>query len=206
MLFDFDGTIVDSSPLHDRAYRRALRDFRPELEAGFVYDRVRGRETRAVFEDMGLTAEEAEAATETKRTAYRDAVAAGELGFMPGAAECLEELAALGVPLYLATSGSRGSVSAALAAMGIAERFLGVVTASEVAHGKPAPDLFLKVIADYALDAASCIVVEDAVSGVEAARAAGLQVIGVFEDEVAAIGDLFLTDLRDLPPLLREAS
>ena len=201
-LFDFDGTIVDSLPLHDRAFRTVIEDVRPDLLASFDYDAFKGMETAAVFHRLGFDGEDAARSAAAKRRAYGDLVTAGELRFMPDAEGCLSALAERGLALYVATSGSRQSVSAAMTALGIADLFAGSVTASDVARGKPAPDIFLKLLADFAIEPERAVVIEDAASGVLAARAAGLPVIGVYDPAVEGMADFYLPTLDGLPALI----
>jgi beta-phosphoglucomutase-like phosphatase (HAD superfamily) len=189
IVFDFDGTIADSLPLHERAFNRVIADEMPDSAPSFRYADHTGRETTAVFRSLGAGGEEAARLAALKRRGYEQLVEAGELRFMPGARRGLECFAGLPCRRFVGTSGSRGSVSRAMAALELDGWFEGVVTASDVEHGKPAPDIFLKLAADYGFSAADAIVIEDAASGVQAARAAGMAVVGVYNEALRDIAD-----------------
>ena len=116
-LFDFDGTLVDSSPLHDWAFREVLLAERPEALPHFTYEQVRGRATGEVFFDLGVTNPvERQRLTSLKQRRYQQAVSDGRLRVLPGAVEVLSALSQAGRDLYLVTSGGRGSIELALSA------------------------------------------------------------------------------------------
>jgi HAD superfamily hydrolase (TIGR01509 family) len=94
-----------------------------------------------------------------------------------GAEEAVERLARAGMPLAVASSAHRAVIDAALGALGIAGLFQAVVTSDQVAHGKPAPDVYLLAARELAVDPADCLVVEDSINGVLAGRAAGMTVV-----------------------------
>ena len=179
-LFDFDGTLVDSAALHCRAFEQVLEAERPALLQDFEYEAFRGRATGDVFRTLGVTdLASNERFTKLKQMCYQKAVRAGQLRVLPGAREVLAALSTAGNPIYLVTSGSRPSVELALHATGLTGFFDGIVTASDVPRGKPAPDLYLEALRLFALKAEDCLAVEDAPSGVEAAGAAGIDVVMV---------------------------
>jgi HAD superfamily hydrolase (TIGR01509 family) len=176
-LFDLDGTLVDSSALHEKAFRQVLHARAPECLDGFDYDLLKGKSTVESFRELGIAGQALEAALSEKQGLYRNAVLAGELRLMPGAREILEFLQARGKQLFLVTGGSRGSVETALNATGIRAFFEGIVTAEDVEHGKPAPDCYLRCLEQFGLAADQAVGVEDSLNGVQACRAAGLEVI-----------------------------
>jgi len=98
---------------------------------------------------------------------------------MPGVMEVLDALAERGIPLGLATYSGREFATRALRAAGIYERFAAVVTAEDVERPKPAPDVYLAAAAELGAEPARCVALEDSETGVAAARAAGMTVIGV---------------------------
>ena len=197
-LFDFDGTLVDTSPLHAEAYRRVLEERRPDLVPGFDYHALKGKTTRAGYAALGVPEADLEAFTAAKQSLFRAAVAAGRMYIMPGAADLLNALAAQGDGLFLVTSGSFGSVSGALKAASLTDLFRGIVTADDVTRGKPAPDPFLLCLERYGLDPAESVVVEDALSGVQSGHAAGLPVIAVHDRSLEGEAEIFFPDLNAL--------
>ncbi len=197
-LFDFDGTLVDSSPLHAEAYRKVLEKRRPDLVAGFDYHALKGKTTRAGYAALGVPEADLDAFTTAKQTIFREAVAAERMYIMPGATDLLNALAAQGDTLFLVTSGSLGSVSAALKAASLSDLFTGMVTADDVTRGKPAPDPFLLCLERFGLDPKQSVVVEDALSGVQSGHAAGLPVIAVHDTSLKGAAEMFFPDLDAL--------
>jgi HAD superfamily hydrolase (TIGR01509 family) len=201
-LFDLDGTLVDSSALHDHAYRRVLAEHAPWLLAGFDYESVKGKSTEDGLAAAGIRDPEALVRLAAlKQLHYRAAVLGGQLEPIAGALELLTALRGRGHALYLVTSGSRGSVSIVMEATGLDVFFSGIVTASDVVNAKPAPDAFLLCLQRYSLAPEDCVVVEDAPSGVAAARAAGLAVIGVNNPAVSGLADLYFETLGEMKGL-----
>lgn len=177
-LFDLDGTLLDSSRLHEKAFREALSDYAPPLLEGFDYESLKGRSTVESFQGLGIVEAGALGAlVSEKQRRYRAAVEAGELRLMPGSLEILELLQRRRKRLFVVTGGSRRSVDAALDATGIHAFFEAVITADDVACGKPAPDGFLECLARSGLQAAQAVGIEDSIHGLEACRTAGLDVV-----------------------------
>jgi HAD superfamily hydrolase (TIGR01509 family) len=122
----------------------------------------------------------------------------------------VEVLDGLRVKTCVASSGTHEKMRRTLGATGLLERFRGrIFSATEVEHGKPAPDLFLHAASRMGVSAASCAVVEDSPFGVEAARAAGMSSFayagGVMPAERLTAADVVFDDMRDLPRLLGRA-
>ena len=194
-LFDFDGTLVDSTEQHDAAFRAALAEDHPHVLATFGYDQVRGMTTAAAFRLLGVgEAHVADLATRKQRC-FRGIVARDGITPIPGMKELLEGLVSMGRRLFLVTSGSRGSVWPSLTTLGISGLFEGVVTADDVVRGKPAAEPYQFCLAHFALDPDGSVAVEDAMNGVIAARGAGVSVIGVHDEAIRTHVDRFFPDL-----------
>jgi HAD superfamily hydrolase (TIGR01509 family) len=122
---------------------------------------------------------------------------------LPGARDLAGQLHDRGIPLAVASNSPRWLVEAALSSAGLEDLFAVVVTADDVDHGKPAPDLYLLACARLAADPARSVAFEDSPTGVASARAAGLFVVGVPSvpgttlDAGALYGSLADPDLRD---------
>ena len=118
---------------------------------------------------------------------------------MPGVIELLDALAEHGVPLGLATNSGREFATRALRAAGIYERFAAVVSAEDVERPKPAPDVYLAAAAELGAGPADCVALEDSETGVAAAKAAGMTVVGVpsFPGIDLDEADLVVPSLRD---------
>jgi len=177
-LFDLDGTLVDSSGLHEKVFREVLNRYAPQLLDNFDYERLKGKPTAESFREMGVAdGEVLDTLVNEKQGRYRNAVLAGELRLMPGAREMLEFLQTRGRRLFIVSGGSRRSVDTALYATGAHAFFEGIIAADDVACGKPAPDSFLLCLARYGIRAADAVGVEDSISGLESCRAAGLDAV-----------------------------
>ncbi|MBY8878220.1 HAD family hydrolase [Actinacidiphila acidipaludis] len=181
VIFDNDGVLVDSEPLsntilagylselgHPTSYEDSLRDY---MGAALhrVHDVVRERTGQALPADFDAT--------------YQARVFAAferELRPVEGIGVVLEKLAADGVPYCLASSGTHERIRVALRTTGLFARFGEgrIFSSQDVGRGKPAPDLFLHAAATLGVAPERCVVVEDSPLGVQAARAAGMDVLG----------------------------
>jgi HAD superfamily hydrolase (TIGR01509 family) len=193
-LFDLDGTLVDSAPAHERAYRAALAELWPAGLAGFSYPEHAGRPTAEVVAGLGAPA----AVVARKQALYRSAPVAA----MPGALDLLASLAARGRPAYVVTGASRRSAALVLAATGLAPYVRGVLAAEDTAAGKPDPAPYAEACRRWAPGGpATAVAVEDSPAGVASALAAGLltvQVGGVQVGGVPAPGVLAVDSLAAL--------
>ncbi|HUN58477.1 MAG TPA: HAD family hydrolase [Candidatus Binataceae bacterium] len=199
LLFDFDGTLVDSSSLHAEAYHRVLDIMGRGERQKFDYTHLMGLTTRAAFARLGIRdPRELDACVARKQWLYREAVSAGGLKTYEGARDLLRASKEGGACNFLVTSGSADSINRALEVVGIRELFTGFITAGDVAASKPAPDPYLACLARYKLIPGDSIVIEDAPSGIVSARAAGLKVAGVHNTEVAQMADWYFPTLAEL--------
>lgn len=184
VIFDMDGTLVDSESVSRRAWDRAARDcgfeISEELSRSFI-----GRNAfsvRALLVEYLGGGEGAGAVVDRAfalRHEYFEELSANELKLMDGAREALEELAAKGVPMALATSTMRDRAIPRLEKFGIDGFFASITCGEDVEHGKPAPDIFLLAAERMGAEPACCAVIEDSHNGVRAGHAAGAQVIMV---------------------------
>lgn len=180
LIFDFDGTLVDSSRIHQDAFNEAFAPLGINVE----YARHAGKKTidvvRAVLADSGV---ETTPADSLKIAAAKQAIVARayrkSIELMPGVAPFLQWAVDRGFLMSIGTSGSRGNVLAALKTLKIESLFSHVVTADDVALGKPDPDIFLKILALAGTSAAEALVIEDSLSGIRAAQSAELEVVCV---------------------------
>ena len=135
---------------------------------------------------------------------------AKKVGLFPGTREVLEELQEMPVRLGLATSSVSASARPFLERHGLTRFFDVIVTGEEVEHGKPAPDIYLCAAEKLGVGPEKCLVIEDALSGIAAGRAAGMRVAAIpdrrFVDpaEYEKEADHVLESLEELPALLRK--
>jgi HAD superfamily hydrolase (TIGR01509 family) len=197
LLFDLDGTLVDSSGAHAAAYREALAGVSAAAASAFDYELAKGKRTVEVFRELGYEEPRLSTLVAEKQAAYLRQVARGAIVLFPGARALLEHLSATGRGTFLATGASRRSTDQVLKSCGIDAFFSETVTADDVLRGKPAGDCFALLVRRWELAPADCLVVEDADSGVAAARDAGLEVAVVHNPALRA-GDAHFESLDEL--------
>ncbi|MYV93858.1 HAD family hydrolase [Streptomyces sp. SID1034] len=177
VIFDCDGVLVDSERIAARVQVALGAELGWPLTEDEVVDRFIGRSHAAIREQVAARLGEDTAATWSERfeQLHREAVDA-DLAPVEGLPEALD---ALTLPTCIASSGSHDKMRHTLGRTGLYERFAGrIFSATEVSHGKPAPDLFLHAARQMGVDPAACVVVEDSQPGVRAARAAGMRSFG----------------------------
>jgi len=178
-VFDFDGTLVDTMPLHYEAYRRTFAECGLDLTPADFYDHVGGaaRETIPRFLRGRACPWTVAQLHARKQEVVAEVLASAEIPQL--ATSLLLPLLHGRVKIGLASSGSRPGIELVLARLGWARYFDVVVTGEDAPHGKPAPDLFLLAARGLQLDPARCLAFEDTADGVAAARAAGMTVFDV---------------------------
>ena len=183
LIFDFNGVLVDDEPVHFRLFRDILaRQGQPLTETDyfgryFVYDDA--GVFAAVLADRGhpQPPERIEALRQEKARLYA-AVPSTDFHYFEGA-EDLARDASRSLPLAIASGARRAEVLRHLEARGLAGIFRIVVSIDDVSKGKPDPEPFLEAARQLRVPPASCIAIEDSPGGIQAARAAGMKVIGV---------------------------
>jgi HAD superfamily hydrolase (TIGR01509 family) len=191
VIFDCDGVLVDSERISNAVLAGALRDVGLVISAQEAHDRYRGMflsEIRADAERrLGgpLPVDFVERFEHDREEAFR-----ASLEPVPGAAEAVAAVRALGYDVCVASQGKLSKSELTLRLTGLRDLFGedAVFSAHSVGRGKPAPDLFLRAAATMGWPPEQCVVVEDTMIGVEAARAAGMRVIAFAPD---GGGDVF---------------
>jgi pseudouridine-5'-monophosphatase len=182
VVFDLDGTLLDTEPLLDQANAAVLRRYGRELTHELrvrLLGRSRRDTDRMLAEAVGPSVDPHEIG------AARAAILDGEWGraeVMPGAAKLVARLAERGMPMAIATSSASAALTEKLRRHAAILRAMQVVVCvdhPDVHHPKPAPDTYLVAAAGLGIEPAACVAFEDAPSGVRAAVAAGMQVIAV---------------------------
>lgn len=180
VIFDCDGVLVDSEPIANRVFAELLGEVGLPLSYDETIATFLGRSMAAcvaiIEARLGRPVPAEFAATCQARVA---AAFARELAPVPGVVAALDGVAALGLPACVASSGTHEKIRASLGVTGLLPRFTGrIYSATEVARGKPFPDLFLHAARALGARPARCVVVEDTALGVQAAVAAGMTALG----------------------------
>jgi beta-phosphoglucomutase family hydrolase len=182
LIFDCDGTLADTMPLHYRAWAAAMRHHGAEFPEALFWEMAGIPTTRIIEllnEKHGWSVPVAEAA-ELKERLYVELI--HEVRPIEPVIEVVRQYAGI-LPMAVATGGTRAIVQRTLSAVGMLQQFQAIVTADDVVHGKPAPDIFLESARRLGLDPTVCLVFEDADLGVQAATAAGCKVIDIRRHE-----------------------
>jgi HAD superfamily hydrolase (TIGR01509 family) len=175
IIFDMDGVLIDSEPLHHAAMNAVLAPLNHTVEDP-EYRTYIGASSAYAWERI-VAARRLPDPPATYMARYDEAVCAvvAEQGVpMPGLLPLLADLRAAGVPLAVASSSAARWVEVTLGCIGVRDDFAVVVSGEQVTRGKPAPDIFLRAAALLGVDPAHCLVIEDSPRGLEAARAAGM--------------------------------
>ena len=221
VIFDFDGVLADSEPLHLRAYQEVLAPRGITLSTADYYDRYLGFDDvgvfRAVARDQGgeLSEETLGRLIRVKGERFDTLVAQGEALF-PGAADCVRRVAGE-VPAAIASGALGPEIEALLSTAGLRDHFKAIVASGDTPRSKPAPDPYLRAVellrpfvGATGRDPAACFVaIEDSRWGIASALAAGLRCVGVAQTYpaeelrdahaiVPTIGDVQLDTLRGL--------
>lgn len=202
VLWDLDGTLVDSQQLHWRAWLETM------MAEGVPISWEQFQATFGQRNDSfvpqwlgaGATPERVARIGEAKEACYRRLVRELGLTAAPGAAEWVERLHRRGWRQAIASSAPRENVAVMLEALGLRDYFQATVAAEDVTAGKPDPEVFLRAAERLGVRPAHCVVVEDAPAGIEAARRAGMRSILLRRGGAAAEADLIVGSLPELPP------
>jgi beta-phosphoglucomutase len=201
VLWDMDGTLVDSEEYHWLSWRDTM-----QLEGiSITHDqflKTFGQRNDSILPqwlNSAATPESIIRIGDSKEELYRKLVHEGRIEPLPGVMDWIERLREQGWRQAVASSAPRKNIEVVLDAMGLAGFFDALVSAEDVTAGKPDPQVFQKGAERLGMPPARCIVVEDAVPGVEAARRAGMRCIGVSRTAALIGADVVVRSLTDLP-------
>jgi HAD superfamily hydrolase (TIGR01509 family) len=204
VIFDMDGVLIDSEPIHVEATRMLLAehgvDYVPRHDENF-YGCTDLEVFRALRARYALESDEEALAASWVRRVVK--LLGGPLVPMAGVPSVLHELRRAGLRLALASASAPAVIAATLAGLGASDAFECAVSGHEVGRGKPAPDIFLETVRRLGLEPGACLVVEDSQNGLSAALAAGIRCVAVpcpstaAQDFSSASGRL--NDLTQLP-------
>lgn len=172
-LFDCDGTIADSMPLHYKAWKTTLAEYNCDFEEEVFYS-WGGKPVRKIIADLNAMNNlemPIEAVATEKEARYH-----AQLSQLKAIPEVLEHIEASHgkIPFAVVSGSRRSSVVGSLTALGLLDRFDTIVAAEDYKHGKPAPDGFLLAAERLGIAPKDCLVFEDTALGIQAATAAGM--------------------------------
>jgi HAD superfamily hydrolase (TIGR01509 family) len=180
VIFDCDGVLVDSEPIANRTLGQMLRELGLDLTQEQIFQSFVGYclpHCMRVIEDMLGRPPPENFLRELQARTF--ATFRNELHAMPGIGQALDALDAADVPYCVASSGDHEKMNTTLGITGLLPRFAGrIFSVTQVARGKPAPDVYLFAARQLGVEPSACVVVEDTPPGVQAGVAAGMTVFG----------------------------
>ena len=179
-LFDLDGTLIDSMPLHHDAWRRWFASAGLAFDEAGFFASTAGRTNAEILADLYPQRSEAErqAMADAKEAIYRDD-ARQRLGWIAGAADLLRAGQQRAMPMAVCTASPDGNIAVAYERFRIGAQVATTVSPEQGFRGKPHPDLFLEAARRLGVPPERCLVFEDAPLGVEAARRAGMRAVAL---------------------------
>jgi HAD superfamily hydrolase (TIGR01509 family) len=200
VLWDLDGTLIDSGDYHWRAWRETLRGHGYELTYREFLDSFGQKNDRILSTWLGqdTPADRVQRIGDAKEALYRELARAEGVTALPGSLEWVRRLHEERWRQAIASSAPRANVDVMLQLAGIERYIDAVVSAEDVTAGKPDPQVFLIAADRLHVPPDRCIVVEDAVAGIEAAKSAGMRSIGVSSSSALPAADVLIRSLADL--------
>jgi beta-phosphoglucomutase len=204
VIFDMDGVLVDSAPAHKQSwYELAARQGYPISDEIFYgLFGMQNQQILPILAGRALPAEQIDALADWKEQRYRDIIAES-LELAAGGYRLLAQLKDNGFRLAIGSSAPRANLDLIVEKLGLAKFFDALVSSADAPRGKPAPDTFLAAAKKLRLEPSQCVVVEDAVHGIKAGKAAGMMVIALTttaDRKFLHEADLIVDGLKDLKP------
>lgn len=195
-IFDMDGVIIDSEPLHFESDKRVLKDYNIEITHNELIDYVGVTNSQMwseLIEKYSLSAK-LEELLEKQNIYKKHLFGAGELEAVAGIKELIDVLKKNGILIGLASSSSMDFIELILKNLKLYEAFDIIVSGEEVSNSKPSPDIFLKAAELLKVHPSQCMVLEDSGHGVKAAKSAGMKCIA-YRNPNSGSQDLSLSDI-----------
>lgn len=203
VIFDMDGVIVDSEPVHYEAHNKLLKSYGQTLSKEDIIKYV-GLPTREVYKDIKEKFNlpyEVNELVKKKREIFAS-IAAEKVELMPHSKELIGFLRENGYKLAVASSGFKTQIYTFLQKFELADKFITVVSADDVAMAKPHPEIYLEAARRLGLKSSECLAIEDSDKGIESAKQAGMRVIAVpnahTKQQDLSKADLIVSNLGDI--------
>jgi beta-phosphoglucomutase len=202
-IFDLDGTLIDNNTYHLQSWLQYLKDKNREMTEEEYKANVNGRTNKDVIEyiyQRKMDDEEAMKYAHEKEAIYRE-LYAPYIKPVAGLLELLEKLRSLSIPMAIATSGIQVNIDFLFEHIPIRSYFDVIVNSAHISKGKPDPEIYIKTAELLKVSPAECLVFEDAVVGINSAKAAGMKVVGVLtthKAEELSGADILIKDFSEL--------
>jgi beta-phosphoglucomutase family hydrolase len=202
-IFDLDGTLNDNNTYHLQSWLQYLKDKNREMTEEEYKANVNGRTNKDVIEyiyQRKMEDEEAMKYAHEKEAIYRE-LYAPYIKPVAGLLELLEKLRSLSIPMAIATSGIQVNIDFLFEHIPIRSYFDVIVNSAHISKGKPDPEIYIKTAELLKVSPAECLVFEDAVVGINSAKAAGMKVVGVLtthKAEELSGADILIKDFSEL--------
>lgn len=197
VIFDMDGVIVDTEPVHHFAYYQHFKHLNIEVTQE-MYATFTGNSTKNVYQKLKDTfslEHEVENLVQAKRSFFNDAFDLKEdLDLLPGVRELIVDLHSNGIQLILASSASKVTIERVFKRFGLHQYFSHIVSGEDFEKSKPHPAIFEHAASLSAAPKEECIVIEDSTNGVKAAKGAGIYCIG-YQSENSKLQELAEADM-----------
>lgn len=197
VIFDMDGVIVDTEPVHHYAYNQHFKQLNivvtPEMYATFT-----GNSTKNIFEKLKeqfLLTDDIQTLVQTKRNLFNDAFDSKEdLYLLDGVEDLIKDLHQNGMQLVLASSSAKVTINRIFNRFGLHKYFSHIVSGEDFPKSKPHPAIFIHAALISQTSIENCIVIEDSTNGIKAAKAAGIYCIG-YDSLHSKMQDYSLADM-----------
>jgi beta-phosphoglucomutase len=182
VIFDLDGVVADTHPLHTRAWSQLLKERGREVSDEELSIIRQGRKREEILRHFfrNLSTEEAASLGARKEELFQ--MSSGEVKPMSGLPQFLGQLEESHIPKAVATSASKRRAFDILSRLHLIRRFRAVVTGDDVERGKPDPTIFVLAAKHLVAAATDVLVIEDSTAGVRAAKSAGMKCVGLASD------------------------
>jgi beta-phosphoglucomutase len=201
-IFDLDGVIVDTAGYHFEAWKRLARKLNFDFteEDNEKLKGINRKESLELILKWGMvskTSAEKDELAQLKNTWYVEMISGMTLAdVLPGALKFLQDIKAAGYKTALGSASKNAGII--LNQVELTDYFDAIVDGNVVTASKPDPQVFLKGAEMLSVDPAACVVFEDAIAGIEAAKAGGLKVIGIGSKETLTRADLIIAGLHEM--------
>jgi len=206
LLFDIDGTLADTDPLHLQAFNRTFEPYGHHFDKARFALELQGLANAAIAARFvpHLSPDEGMEVLRGKEAIFRD-LARTSIHAVPGLFELMDLADGIGLPMAAVTNAPRANADLILDGLGVRARFKAVVIGEELAHGKPHPLPYLEGLRLLGADAASSVAFEDSRTGIASATAAGIVTVGIrtslLHEDMIAAGAAMSVDGYDEPEL-----